>query len=293
MFIPRTEVRYHEYAPLYHLIPRAKLERFGIPSLKPGTWPPYRRDDTPPGFLPSDFSERLSRAWSSIIWRYIMPQTPLGGFSSTDSIKILSHSLDFWIPPATEVIEERLREFPLLFEGPFLDSPARFIDGSTLDGASFGSPRLSGPVWAGEVCASKVAAQIAEKANADGRLKGILDAIRSNRVEEDFSPHWSYAREDFERKLYRKRSRIKVRFVELTDSVIVQSPETEVVDQLVLGDFLSILNERERELVVLLYSGETRIGEISKIMGYKGHSTASRRLDKIRRKAQKFFTETA
>lgn len=37
------------------------------------------------------------------------------------------------------------------------------------------------------------------KADADGRLRGILDAVRSNRVEDYFSDRWSYAREDFER----------------------------------------------------------------------------------------------
>lgn len=38
--------------------------------------------------------------------------------------------------------------------------------------------------------------------------------------------------EDFERKLYRKRARIKVRFVELTDTIPVQGPETVIEDNL-------------------------------------------------------------
>jgi hypothetical protein len=36
--------------------------------------------------------------------------------------------------------------------------------------------------------------------------------------------------EDFERRLYRKRAKIKVRFVELTDTITVQGPETEIED---------------------------------------------------------------
>ena len=52
-------------------------------------------------------------------------------------------------------------------------------------------------------------------ADANGRLRAILDAVRSNRVADDFWARWSYAREDFERKLYRKRNKISVRFVEL------------------------------------------------------------------------------
>jgi len=69
-----------------------------------------------------------------------------------------------------------------------------------------------------------------DEADAEGRLRGILDAVRSNRVEDDFSERWSFAREDFERKLYHKRSKVKVRFVELTDTIPVQGPETEVED---------------------------------------------------------------
>lgn len=40
-------------------------------------------------------------------------------------------------------------------------------------------------------------------ADEHSRLRGILDAIRSHRVEDDYADRWSYEREDFERKLYR------------------------------------------------------------------------------------------
>lgn len=130
-----------------------------------------------------------------------------------------------------------------------------------------------------------------EQADTDGRLRGILDAVRSHRVEDDFSDHWSYAREDFERKLYRKRSKIKVRFVELTDTIPVQGPETQVEDGLVLADFLALLDERERQVVVLLHSGVTKIGEVASILGYKNHSPISKRLARIRTKAAEYFGE--
>lgn len=101
--------------------------------------------------------------------------------------------------------------------------------------------------------------------------------MRSNRVEDDFSEHWTYAREDFERKLYRKCSKIKVRFVELTDTIPVQGPETEVEGNLVLGDFLALLDEREQHVVVLLHSGYTTIRDVASILGYKNHSLWSAR----------------
>jgi hypothetical protein len=39
VFIPRTETRYYDYAPLFHLLPRGTPERFGLPMLHGGQWP--------------------------------------------------------------------------------------------------------------------------------------------------------------------------------------------------------------------------------------------------------------
>jgi len=110
------------------------------------------------------------------------------------------------------------------------EGPVPLEDGTVLEGAVAASARAGSDLWRGEAEAAEVVRRTVEEADADGRLRGILDAVRSNRVEDDFSEHWSYAREDFERKLYRKRAKIKVRFVELTDTIPVQGPEAEVED---------------------------------------------------------------
>lgn len=99
------------------------------------------------------------------------------------------------------------------------------------------------------------------------------------------------AREDFERKLHSKRSKVQVRFVELTDTIPVQGPETEVIDGLMYGDFLALLDPRERQVVVLLRSGITKLDEIASLMGYKNHSPVSKRLARIREKAAAYFRE--
>ncbi len=100
---------------------------------------------------------------------------------------------------------------------------------------------------------------------------------------------WSFEREDFERKLHRKRNKIQVRFVELTDNIPVQGPETEVLGTLVTSDFMALLNERDREVVVLLSSGFTKLTEIAEVLGYANHSAVSKRLTRIRKQAQAFF----
>ena len=60
--------------------------------------------------------------------------------------------------------------------------------------------------------AAEAVAWTVDEADAAGRLRGILDAIRSNRVEDDFSYRWSFAREDFERKLGQHDDHFRVVF---------------------------------------------------------------------------------
>ena len=288
VFIPRTKSRYYEHAPLFHLLPRATADRHGLPLLHGGQWPFLNQFTDVDPYLPVDFEARLSRAWAAAMWRHLSPGSPISGFTSDDPIRILAHNLDFWIPPVTEVIQEVLRGLPEVDHG-ITERPPPMTDGSVLKGAVTANPRVGSDLWAGEEEAAQVVAWTVEKADADGRLRGILDAVRSNRVEDDFSQRWSYAREDFERKLYRKRSKIRVRFVELTDAIPVQGPETEVVDRMVYGDFLALLNERDRQIVVLLYSGITNLTEIGDIMGYSSHSPISKRLTRIRKQAARFF----
>ncbi|MFI0412373.1 hypothetical protein [Actinomadura sp. 3N508] len=145
-----------------------------------------------------------------------------------------------------------------------------------MEGAVAVSPRVGSDLWRGQAEAAEVVRAAVEHAETDGQLRGIMDAVRAHRVQDDFSEHWSFAREDFERKLYSKRSKVTVRFVELTDTIPVQGPETEVLDGLVYGDFLALLDPRERQVVVLLRSGVTNLTEIAQLLGYAKHSPVSK-----------------
>lgn len=289
VFVPRTATRYYEYAPLYHLLSRSQVQRHGLPLVGTGIWPHTVSIDDPDRYLPVDFGARLSRAWASAVWRHLSPGSPLGAFTWSDPIRLLAHNLDFWVPPMTAVLERILRGFPVVDE-QIAEQPVSLVDGGVLDGAVAVSARCGGTLWCGEACAAEVVGEVVEAADGQGRLRAILEAVRSNRVQDDFSDRWSYAREDFERKLYHKRNKVRVRFVELTDTIPVQGPETEVEGNLVVGDFLALLDERERQIVVLLSSGHTRLGEVATVLGYKNHSPVSKRLDRIRRKAEEYFS---
>jgi hypothetical protein len=290
VFVPRTRTRYFEYAPLFHLLPRRTLERFGLPLYRGGQWPFLSDVWSPDLYLPADFERRLSQAWAATVWRHLVPGSPLIGFTNDDPIRLLAHDLDFWIPPVTEVMEAEMSTWPEV-DNDVEPQPAPLDDGSVLHGTTAANPRMGGELWTGEEAAAEFVRDTVEAADHTGRLRAILDAVRSHRVEDDFSNHWTYAREDFERKLYRKRSKVKVRFVELTDTIPVQGPETEIVDRLVFNDFLALLDPREREVVVLLRSGTTNLTEIADIMGYRNHSPISKRLKHIRDAAARFFED--
>lgn len=290
VFVPKTFSRYYEYAPLFHLLPRSTVERYGLPLVRSGQWPYLAEGGQIDRLLPADFEARLQRAWASAVWRHLIPGSPLHAFSDSDPIRLLAHNLDFWLPPVTAVIEDILREAPVVDSGIEEFHPA-MTDGSVFRDAVVTNPRMGTDLWRGEAEAAETLRWVIDEADSRGRLRGILDAVRSNRVEDDFSEYWSYAREDFERKLYHKRSKIKVRFVELTDSIPVQGPETEIEANLVFADFLAILDKQERQVVVLLQSGVTKLGDVASILGYRNHSPVSKRLARIRKKAAQYFDQ--
>ncbi len=289
-FVPRTGSRYFEYAPLLHLLPKRVLDMFGLPTLRRGQWPFLADYAVIDDFMPPDFDARLARAWASTVWPHLMSGSKMKAFSADDPIRLLAHNLDFWVPAVTATIQDRLRDFPEVDKGK-TPGPVSLVDGSVLAGAVAGNPRMGGPVWFGEDDAYDALVETVEAADQTGRLRGILDAVRSHRIEDDFSSHWSYAREDFERKLHGKRRKVTVKFVELTDTSPVQGPESEVLGNVVTNDFLALLDARNRQIVVLLNSGVTRKIEIASILGYANHSAVSKRLTQIRRAAESFFDE--
>jgi len=288
VFLPRTSMRYHEYAPLVHLLPRRTLQKFGIPLLRGGQWPFMADYAGTAHLLPHDFQQRLQRAWASTVWPHLDSGSTLGAFSTDEPLQLLAHNLDFWVPAVTTMIQDRLSDHSEIDKGP-LPATIPLEDGSTLEGAVPAHPRAGGQIWFGEDDARQAVAETVEAADNTGQLREIIDAVRSNRVIDDFSNRWSFAREDFERKLYSKRSKVGVRFVELTDTIPVQAPESEIVGNLVTNDFLTVLDARNRQIVVLLNSGLTNRTEIAELLGYANHSTVSKRLVQIRKAAAAFF----
>jgi hypothetical protein len=290
--LPRLSFhRYDAYRPIYHLLPKHRLEYFGLPLLKRGLWPFNLRDWIIDHVLPEDFDERLSNAFSAHIWPFLNSGSRKSAFSHTEPIRVLSHNLDYWLPYLYQVVEDRLSTFDRVeFEDEKHPKEIAKIKKRLASDVDVVRPLKGGDIWVGQQDAQHVTNQLIEKADAKGNLRAIIDAIRSNRIQDDFSDHWSYAKEDFERKLYHKRSKIKVNFVELKDTIPVHGPESEAEENILWEDFLTVLSEKEKRVVVCLKQGFTRVGEIATLLGYANHSPVSKSLTRIRNKAKKFFS---
>lgn len=282
--------RYYAYSSLYHLLPERTLKRFGLPLLHAGTWPSTIPDERLGRYLPTQFNSILEHAFASHVWPLICSGSKLSAFNRTDPIKLMAHSLDFWLPHLFKAIENRLQCYGRVgFDSEEQVEKYNDFAKKLPDGVNLVRPLRGGDIWQGEEEAWEVTQEMVSLADAHGRLRDILDAVRSNRVEDDFSECWSYAREDFERKLYRKRSKIKISFVELDDTIPVHCPESEVHENLLWENFIALLEPKEKRIVVCLRNGHTRVGEISQILGYANHSPVSKALAKIRHKAVQYL----
>lgn len=284
--IPSTENRIDAFLPLYMLLPCDIVERFGLPPLRKAIWPGPRSIHAADLF-PADAERRLGAAFASLIWPYLVSGSPQRAFDKKDSLVLLSHNLDFWLPHVYSVIQNRLGANELVeFEKDDELAKLERIRGTVPEDVWVDRCRMGGHAWIGKEEAREAVGEVVADAERTSRLAEIIDAIRSNRVEEDFSNHWSYAREDFERKLYSKRSKIRVRFVELNQAEAVVGPFSELTEKLLFEDFFAVLDRRERQIVLCLSRGTTKLGEIAAELGYANHSPVSKALNRIRNKAK-------
>jgi hypothetical protein len=280
---------YDAYAPLFHLLPKSLLDRHGLPAVNRPLWPSNgcRSYDE---ILPRDFSRRIGNALSDHLWPYLCSGSRRNAFSPAEPLVVLSHNVEFWIPYALQVIEGRMRQFERTeVENDDQRKWLARAESEPDPDAALETPRKGGSLWMGQEEAAWATEDMVNAADKGGHLRGIVEAIRSNRVVDDFSSHWSFAREDFERKLYQKRSRVKVSFVELKDTLPVHSPRSEYTDGLIWQDFSALLDKRERHIVVCLRNGTTNLQEIATSLGYVNHSPISKALAQIRRKARAFM----
>jgi hypothetical protein len=240
--------------------------------------------------LPADFRSRLCHAFAEHIWKHVNTGSGLASFSTTEPLALLSHNLDFWLPYAIIVTESAMSPFERAEpESEEQRKKLKMARRQDFEEVAIERPRMGGTLWCGEEEAAEVTKELVDLADENGRLRSIIDAVKSHRVMDDFSPLWSYAREDFERKLYSKRSKVRVSFVELKDTLPVHGPSSEYTEKLLWEDFTAILDQKERHVVVCLRSGTTKLGDIARELGYANHTPISKVLARVRKKAARFL----
>jgi hypothetical protein len=264
-----------------------------LPLLKRGLWPHWLHRDRWDGYLPSDFDDRLAQAFSHHIWPLLNDRSARFAFSEREPLRVLSHHLDFWLPYIDLVAQRRMklngRCAPEKDDTTFEEDLKKINELNADSGAQVMRPWRGGQLWVGEDEAWEATQELVDVADEHGALRGIIDAVKTNRVHDDFSAVWSYEREDFERKIYRKRAKVKVVFVEMPETVPVYSEDTEVHERLLWGDFMTLLDAKERRVTVCLRRGSIGAVDIAKELGYANHSPVSKALARVRRKASDFF----
>jgi hypothetical protein len=296
-FVPtgnRPSLVIAQHLPLYQLLPLRSLRNHRLPALGRHTWPtPFFGDqDLDLAGTARALRSRLERAFAAL-WPFLIPQSGLMAFSPNDPIRLLAFNLDFWLPYLDLIVEQRMRAF----------GRAKYRSRSDRDAATrfrrqlgteyrVEAPLYHADAWRGEAEAWEVTREMVEAADFGGRLRTLIDAVRSHRIQDDFSDRWSWAKEDFERKLYSKRSRCRVTLVELGDTPPVHGPDKECdpVTNLLLDDLLALVEPKDRHVVLFLRHGVTRVSEIAAALGYANHSAVSKKLSRIREHARRLLS---
>lgn len=282
------------YDALYHLLPLRTLQRFGLPVRERGHWPATHGWGPEDGGTRSE-TLRLRKAFAHHVWPLLSPASPMRGLSQNDSLVMLAHDLDFWFPHLDLLIEEMLRDCERCAitkdddRWQTLATDIARLQTTLPPDVEAHRPRKGTELWCGEEEAWQVTQDLVERADRVGRLRGIIDAIRSGREHDDFSPIWSRAKEDFERKLYRKRSKARVSFVELHDTAVVHGPDAELVDSMLWSNMFALADRRERRVIVCLRAGLTHVSDIAAELGYQNHSPVSKALARIRALAERLL----
>lgn len=280
------------YSSIYHLLPIKVKQKFNLPMLRADHWPTsFVTVDYLSKLFKKNFTALLSNAFASYIFPFILKGKFLNSFSKNEPTSLLAHDLKFWLPHMFSLIEEKVEGFERedmgTIENIWQFDEAKFPD------AIFKPKRKKGYIWKGEKEATEFTKQLVKKANGTGSIDKIIECVKSNRLKDDFSPKWSHAKEDFERRLYSKRNKVKVKFVEVNENISIHSDSTEVEDNILWNNFLGLVNKKEREVLLLLRKGITNHKEISLELGYAGHSPVTKMMKKIREKAKTALADSS
>lgn len=262
------------YLPAYYLIPKELLENnckeiLKIPRIPIKALSTYESIE----LIESDFFlEVIIDMYAYMVWNCLYPQVYLEIYSGYDPIWKLVHQAPIWIKL---LIDERI-----IFTVEQLCKWSNSNREIEMDFVSLEEATL-------------IMNYIVAKYIVQNNLREIIKVIEENRCEEDFDFRNSRQKTDFLRKWYHTRTNhpsisleewqenYKEKHngieYEIADDVNV---ENDVVDQIIVDEFLSTLSDKDRRILELRIDGIS-YERIAELLGYKNHSGVIKRIQKI------------
>lgn len=262
------------YLPAYYLIPKELLENnckeiLKIPRIPIKALSTYESIE----LIESDFFlEVIIDMYAYMVWNCLYPQIYLEIYSGYDPIWKLVHQAPIWIKL---LIDERI-----IFTVEQLCKWSNSNREIEMDFVSLEEATL-------------IMNYIVAKYIVQNNLREIIKVIEENRCEEDFDFRNSRQKTDFLRKWYHTRTNhpsisleewqenYKEKHngieYEIADDVNV---ENDVVDQIIVDEFLSTLSDKDRRILELRIDGIS-YERIAELLGYKNHSGVIKRIQKI------------
>lgn len=262
------------YLPAYYLIPKELLENnckeiLKIPRIPIKALSTYESIE----LIESDFFlEVIIDMYAYMVWNCLYPQVYLEIYSGYDPIWKLVHQTPIWIKL---LIDERI-----IFTVEQLCKWSNSNREIEMDFVSLEEATL-------------IMNYIVAKYIVQNNLREIIKVIEENRCEEDFDFRNSRQKTDFLRKWYHTRTNhpsisleewqenYKEKHngieYEIADDVNV---ENDVVDKIIVDEFLSTLSDKDRRILELRIDGIS-YERIAELLGYKNHSGVIKRIQKI------------
>lgn len=262
------------YLPAYYLIPKELLENnckeiLKIPRIPIKALSTYESIE----LIESDFFlEVIIDMYAYMVWNCLYPQVYLEIYSGYDPIWKLVHQAPIWIKL---LIDERI-----IFTVEQLCKWSKSNREIEMDFVSLEEATL-------------IMNYIVAKYIVQNNFREIIKVIEENRCEEDFDFRNSRQKTDFLRKWYHTRTNhpsisleewqenYKEKHngieYEIADDVNV---ENDVVDQIIIDEFLSTLSDKDRRILELRIDGIS-YERIAELLGYKNHSGVIKRIQKI------------
>jgi hypothetical protein len=283
---------------LASVVPSPILEKHGLTKQRANMWLlPFGHHLVSPGY-----GQACRRAFEEYIWQKLQRSSrcQYNFFAKTSPLRLLAADSHYWMSRLFRIAVDRYEGFSPTEHVEELWQPlevlrAEFeksIPTSELDHLEIRRPRMGGELWDIED-EDECDAVVEEMLDGLGIMEPIdplLDLLHSHRTQEDFSPTYSWIKEDFERSFYSKRAKVKVVLVETVDDHPAWAVGSCIGhDDVIFRDILACFDSREQKLLVAVRHGKTTT-EIAKEMGLKGHASISRKLARIKERVRRLLS---